>query len=57
MRAHGCGAPHRAFVQASKLELTEACSVKNAGMQGLAQQITANEATLAGVQRQVRRFS
>ena len=52
MRTHGCGAPHRAVVQASKQDLTEACSIKNAGMQGLATQITANEAAHAEHMRQ-----
>ena len=62
MRAHGCGAPHRALEsQESKRQLkadhAEACSVKDAGMKVQAQAIIANEATLAEVQRQVRRFS
>ena len=43
--------------QASKQELIEARSVTDAGMQGLTQEITANKATLAEVQLQVRRFS
>ena len=42
---------------ALKAVFDEACAIKKAGMQGLAEQITAKEAALAGVQRQVRRFS